>query len=218
MCPKEPDMDGSFFPANATTGETIDGRERDRMQDEVAVHVAGILRALRIEPDHNTADTPQRVARMYVQEIFAGRYTPRPAMTAFPNVSRIDQILAVGPIAFRSCCAHHLVPILGHAWVGVLPGERIVGLSKFHRLTEWVMSRPQIQEEATQQLADELNAAIGPRGLGVVIRARHYCTAWRGVRDEPSLMTTSIMHGAFRDSPEARSELMALIAGMGFRA
>ena len=98
----------------------------------------------------------------------------------------------------------------------MLPGERLVGLSKFHRLTEWVMARPQIQEEATQQLAEELDIALAPKGLGVVIRAKHFCTAWRGVRDEPSVMVTSVVRGVLRDEPEARSEFMALIGGMGF--
>jgi GTP cyclohydrolase IA len=202
-------------PANGSIAATVSEHDLDVMELAVARHVAHMLDALQIARDHNTADTPRRVARMLVREVCAGRHQPMPVLTDFPNTSDLDQIYAVGPIAFRSCCAHHLLPIIGNAWIGVLPGERLIGLSKFHRLTEWVMARPQIQEEATEQLADAL-AVIQPRGLAVVVRGKHYCTAWRGVRDEPSLMTTSVMRGLFRDKPEARAELMTLIHGMGF--
>jgi GTP cyclohydrolase I len=202
-------------PANGNLAGLSDD-DMTAMESRVARHVAGILDALRIAPDHNTMGTPDRVARMFVREIFAGRYTPMPSLTDFPNIGRLDQIYAVGPIAFRSCCAHHLVPILGQAWVGVLPGERLIGLSKFHRLTAWIMSRPQIQEEATEQLANALADAINPRALAVIVRGKHFCTAWRGVRDEPSVLTTSVMRGAFIEKPEARAEFMSLIAGMGY--
>lgn len=203
-------------PANGTFAGALDPDDLAIMEREAARAVGDLLLALRIGPDHNTVDTPARVARMLVREVFAGRYTSPPAITDFPNVANLDQLYAVGPIAFRSCCAHHLVPVLGHAWIGVLPTSRLIGLSKFHRLTAWIMERPQIQEEATEQLANTLDLAIEPRGLGVVVRARHFCTAWRGVRDEPSVLTTSVMRGAFREKPEVRAEFMALIAGMGY--
>lgn len=190
--------------------------ERVEMQRSVADHVAGILDALKIEQDHNTADTPERVARMWVREIFAGRYEPMPCLTDFPNAKGMDQLYAVGPVAVRSCCAHHLVPILGQAWIGVIPGERLIGLSKFHRITNWIMARPQIQEEATEQLAAVLDDCLKPQGLGLIVRAKHFCTAWRGVRDEPSVMTTSVMRGLFRDDPAVRAEFMTLLGGMRF--
>lgn len=203
-------------PANRNIAAALTPDDLAAMQRDVARHVAGLLEALGIAPDHNTQATPGRVARMLINEVFAGRYQPMPELTDFPNIGPPDQLYAVGPIAVRSCCAHHLVPIIGQAWIGVLPDERIIGLSKFHRLTEWIMARPQIQEEATEQLADALQQAIAPLGLGVIVRARHLCCAWRGVRDEPSLMTTSVMRGSLRSKPEARAELMSLLAGMGF--
>lgn len=203
-------------PANANLAALLPDGALAAAESDVKRHVAGILAALGIAPDHNTRDTPERVARMLVHEVCAGRFAPCPTITDFPNAANLDQIYAVGPIAVRSCCAHHLVPILGEAWIGVLPGERIIGLSKFHRLTEWIMARPQIQEEATEQLADAIENAIAPLGLGVIVRARHFCTAWRGVRDGPSVMTTSVMRGAFRDKKEARAEFMSLVAGMGY--
>jgi GTP cyclohydrolase I len=205
-------------PANGNLAALVDPGTLLGIERDVAGHVAAILAALGITPDHNTRETPERVARMLVRDVCAGRFAPRPAITDFPNAAGLDQVYAVGPIAVRSCCAHHLVPILGQAWIGVLPSERIIGLSKFHRLTDWVMARPQIQEEATEQLADVIEDAIAPTGLAVVVRARHLCTAWRGVRDEASLMTTSVIRGAFREKPAARAEFMALIAGMGFHA
>jgi GTP cyclohydrolase I len=205
-------------PANGTFARTLTESELEQMEREVATHVAGMLAALLIEPDHNTTETPGRVARMLVREVFTGRYTAPPPITDFPNVHNLDQIYAVGPIAFRSCCAHHLVPILGQAWIGVLPSDRLIGLSKFHRLTHWIMARPQIQEEATEQLASVIVDMMKPRAVAVVVRARHFCTAWRGVRDEPSMLVTSVMRGVFRDKPEARAELMTLIGGMGFGA
>ena len=203
--------------ANANIAATLVPGDLEAMQDEVAGHVASILRSLGIEQDHNTADTPKRVAKMLVCEVFAGRYQPAPCVTDFPNVTNLDQIYVVGPITVRSCCAHHLVPIIGQAWVGVVPSARVIGLSKFHRLTEWIMARPQIQEEATQHLADAIEKAVQPRALGLVVRAKHLCCTWRGVRDDGTLMTTSVMRGLFKTDGNARRELLALMAGQGFK-
>lgn len=207
---------GATFPANGNVASALEPGDLDAIQAEAEGHVAALLDTLLIARDHNTEDTPARVAKMLVREVFGGRYLPRPDVTDFPNVSKLDQIYVVGPIAVRSCCAHHLVPILGQAWVGVVPSERVIGLSKFHRLAEWVMARPTIQEEATQQLADVIEHAVRPRALGVVVRAKHLCCAWRGVRDEPSLMTTSVMRGLFKTDGDARREFLALIRGQGF--
>ena len=191
----------------------------DAIEVEVQGHLFALLNSLVIdtEHDHNSQETAARVARMMVREVFAGRYMPPPKLTTFPNVKQVDECYAVGPIAVRSCCAHHLVPIHGSAWIGVIPGERLIGLSKFHRLTEWVLSRPQIQEEAAEQLADAIESAVQPRGLGVIIRASHLCCEWRGVRDVGSLMTTSVLRGFFKHDQKARAELLTIISAMGFR-
>lgn len=175
--------------------------------------VAELLRALRIdtESDHNTKGTAKRVARMYVDEVMAGRFQPPPDVTDFPNAANLDQVYVVGPCDVRSMCSHHLVPILGKAWIAVLPSERVMGLSKFSRLLRWVMARPQIQEEATVQLADAIERAIAPRGLAVVVKAQHLCMVWRGVKEANTLMTTSIVRGVFRDDAAARAEAFKLI-------
>jgi GTP cyclohydrolase IA len=117
----------------------------------------------------------------------------------------------IGPVEVRSCCAHHLCPIQGSAWCGVIPGDRLIGLSNFSRLAVWVLARPQIQEEAVVQLADEVEMAIRPRGLAIVIKARHSCMAWRGIRDNGTTMTTSVMRGLLRERPEARAEFFSMV-------
>ena len=112
------------------------------------------------ESDHNTRGTARRIARMYLSEVFRGRYGAKPDVTEFPNIERLNELIIVGPITVRSACSHHLCPILGKLWIGVLPNENtnLIGLSKYVRLTDWVMSRPQIQEEAVVRLADLLQA------------------------------------------------------------
>jgi GTP cyclohydrolase I len=178
--------------ANDNLSEFVGPIELDALENEVADRANDLLRALVIdtESDPNTRDTARRVARMFVREVFAGRYQPRPVVTEFEGIRQADDCFAIGPIAIRSCCAHHLVPITGQAWVGVIPNVEnatVIGLSKYHRLTHWIMSRPQIQEEAVEQLADELEGAIGsPRALAVVVRSRHLCCGWRGVKDDAS--------------------------------
>jgi GTP cyclohydrolase I len=196
----------------------LTGAERAQIKDDVELAVRGLLRALRIdqERDHNTRETPERVARMLVDEVFRGRYHSPPRITDFPNVKALDTLYTVGPITVRSACSHHLVPILGQAWIGVIPGDRVIGLSKFNRLTDWVMARPQIQEEATVQLADEIEARIHPKALAVVVKAEHLCMSWRGVREPGAKMVTSVMRGFFRDDPAARSEFFSAIRGQGY--
>ena len=167
--------------------------------------------------DHNTIETAQRVAKMYLNEVFKGRYHKQPKVTDFPNAKNLDQIYTVGAISVRSACSHHLVPIIGKCWIGVIPSDRVIGLSKFNRIVDWVMSRPQIQEEAAIQLADTIEKLIKPKGLAVIIKAKHQCMTWRGVKDNDTEMVTSVMRGIFRDTAEARSELMDLFKGQGYK-
>lgn len=204
-----------FGLANENIGASAE--ERDAIIDDVERAVEGLLDALRIDwrNDHNTRGTPRRVAKMYVNEVFSGRYERPPTITDFPNVRELDQVYVVGPVAVRSACSHHLVPIIGQAWVAVLPSERVIGLSKFSRLARWIMARPQIQEEATVQLADAIEEAIKPQGLAVVVRAQHLCMTWRGVREEQTQMTTSVMRGLIRTDAALRAEVMRLLSMNG---
>jgi GTP cyclohydrolase I len=207
---------GSYFANDNISAYVSDG-ELAELSVEVEGNVKALLQSLVIDVDndHNTQDTARRVAKMFLREVFEGRYVPCPKVTDFPNAKKVDEIYVVGPITVRSACSHHLAPIMGKAWVGVIPGERVIGLSKFNRVAHWVMSRPQIQEEAVVQLADELEKRMQPMALGVVVKATHFCGCWRGIKDQ-SEMTTSVMRGIFASDHTAKSELMEIIKGMSF--
>ena len=206
---------GKRFYSNDNIAEFIEPGELQALVDEVQAKMQGVLDSLVIDSanDHNTRDTARRVAKMYVNEVFRGRYVPEPAVTAFPNVEHINELIVLGPLAVRSACSHHFCPVIGQIWVGVLPSQhtQLIGLSKYSRLAEWVMGRPQIQEEAVTQLANLLMAKTQPLGLALVMKASHYCMAWRGVKDEGSRMITSVMRGAFLNDTTLRREFLALI-------
>lgn len=206
---------GQRFNANDNIAGFIRPGELDELRAEVEARMQEVLNALVIDTagDHNTTETAHRVARMYVDEVFHGRYNDAPPVTSFPNVSKLNELMIVGPITVRSACSHHLCPIMGKVWLGVLPnaGSDLIGLSKYARLCNWIMSRPQIQEEAVVMLADELEGRIHPDGLAIVMEANHFCMHWRGVKDDQSLMTSSVMRGAFLRNPNLRLEFLSLI-------
>lgn len=206
---------GQDFRANDNIAAFIKDGELDELRDEVAGKMQAVLRALVIDTDrdHNTSDTARRVAKMFIDEVFSGRYREAPAVTAFPNVALLNELIIVGPVAVRSACSHHLCPIMGKVWIGVLPNARsdLIGLSKYARLCDWIMSRPQIQEEAVVMLADELETRIKPDGLAVVMEADHFCMHWRGVKDDQSRMTNSVMRGAFLKDAALRREFLSLL-------
>jgi len=203
------------FHANDNISEFIKPGELEGLVDEVAQKMEAVLESLVIDTqgDHNTKNTSRRVAKMYVQEVFNGRYTEQPVLTKFPNVSRLNELMIIGPITVRSACSHHLCPIMGRIWIGVLPSKNsaLIGLSKYSRLTEWVMCRPQIQEEAVVELADMLEKKIKPIGVAVVMEADHFCMQWRGVKDRDSKMINSVMRGSFLRDSNLRREFLALI-------
>jgi GTP cyclohydrolase I len=202
------------FHANDNISAFIKPGELEGLVDEVAEKMQAVLESLVIdtENDHNTQNTSRRVAKMYVQEVFSGRYVDQPTLTKFPNVSRLNELMIIGPITVRSACSHHLCPIMGRIWIGVLPSKdsALIGLSKYSRLTEWVMC-PQIQEEAVVELADMLEKKIKPIGVAVVMDADHFCMQWRGVKDRDSKMINSVMRGAFLKDSNLRREFLALI-------
>jgi GTP cyclohydrolase IA len=203
------------FHANDNIAEYIFEGEIDALQSEVEAKLLGVLQSLVIdtENDHNTQETARRVAKMYLHEVFKGRYQHAPSVTEFPNVERLNELMIVGPITVRSACSHHLCPIIGRLWIGVMPNEHsnLIGLSKYVRLADWVMSRPQIQEEAVTQIADLLQDRMQPDGLAIVMEADHFCMAWRGVKDIDSKMVNSVMRGSFLKDPNLRREFLALL-------
>ncbi|MBI5925230.1 MAG: GTP cyclohydrolase I [Aquabacterium sp.] len=203
------------FHANDNIAEFIEPGELDKLLDEVQGKMSEVLSSLVIDTDsdHNTQDTARRVAKMYLNEIFRGRYHEAPAVTEFPNAERLNELMIVGPITVRSACSHHLCPIIGRVWIGVMPNEHsnLIGLSKYARLIDWIMSRPQIQEEAVTQVADILQSRMNPDGLAVVMEADHFCMHWRGVKDMDSKMINSVMRGSFLKDPNLRREFLSLV-------
>ncbi len=203
------------FHANDNIAEFIQPGELDHLLDEVAEKMQTVLDSMVIDTqnDHNTQDTARRVAKMYLKEVFKGRYIESPEVTEFPNAEHLNELMIVGPITVRSACSHHLCPVIGQIWIGVLPNEHtnVIGLSKYARLAEWIMGRPQIQEEAVVQLADLIQRKTQPDGLAIVMEASHFCMGWRGVKDMDSKMINSVMRGVFLKDANLRREFLALI-------
>lgn len=203
------------FHANDNIAAFIEPGEMELLLEEVADKMQGVLESLVIDirNDHNTQDTARRVAKMYLNEVFRGRYVTQPPVTEFPNAEYLNELMIVGPITVRSACSHHFCPIMGRLWIGILPNEHsnLIGLSKYSRLAEWIMSRPQIQEEAITQVADLLMNKVAPDGLAVVMEADHFCMHWRGVKDTATKMVNSVMRGSFLKNPSLRREFLSLV-------
>ena len=207
------------FNANDNIADFIEPGELEKLLDEVTAKMEGVLDSMVIDTgrDHNTANTARRVAKMYVNEVFKGRYVKPPEITEFPNAERLNELMIVGPITVRSACSHHFCPVIGKLWIGVMPNERtnVIGLSKYARLAEWIMGRPQIQEEAVVQLADLIQQKTQPDGLAIVMEATHFCMGWRGVKDVDSKMINSVMRGSFLKDANLRREFLSLIPRKG---
>jgi GTP cyclohydrolase I len=205
------------FHSNDNIAAFIEPGELEQLLDEVEGKVQSVLDSMVIDTgsDHNTNDTARRVAKMYLGEVFKGRYTHSPTITEFPNAEHLNELMIVGPITVRSACSHHFVPVIGKLWIGIMPNEHtnVIGLSKYARLAEWVMGRPQIQEEAVVQLADLIMEKTQPDGLAIVMEASHYCMAWRGVKDLDAKMINSVMRGVFLKDSALRREFLALVPG-----
>ena len=157
--------------------------------------------------DESLKDTPRRIARMYEELLTAKPF----ASTTFPNDGAYDELVVVRDIPFHALCEHHLLPFAGVAHVGYIPGPRIVGLSKLARVVELYSKELQVQERMTAQVADWLEAALEPRGVGVVLEAEHLCMTVRGVRAPGSRTTTSAVRGLLRTDPRSRAEFLSLV-------
>ena len=204
------------FLANDNISAVLEPGDLEALQAEVAGKMKAVLESLVIDVDndHNTQDSANRVAKMYLREVFGGRYAPAPPVTEFPNAASLNELMIVGPITIRSACSHHLCPIMGRVWVGIMPNQHsnLIGLSKYARLADWIMSRPQIQEEAISQIAELLMNLVKPDGLAVVMEADHFCMQWRGVKDTNAKMINSVMRGSFLKDASLRREFLSLIS------
>lgn len=197
-----------------TLGKNGSGIPRDNEAEiisRVADHMRAIMGELEMDPaDPNYAETPERVAKMYL-EMFHGLFEgSEPKVTTFPNDEGYDHMVIEREIPFYSMCAHHFVPFYGHAHIGYIPNDTIVGLSKLPRVLEFYAKRPQLQERLTKQVAEYLWTHLKPRGVMVVIEARHLCVEMRGVKKPGALTTTSAIRGCFSDR-KVREEFLALI-------
>ncbi len=203
------------FNANDNISDFLEPGDLEALLEEVAGKMQGVLESLVIDTatDHNTQETAKRVAKMYLNEVFRGRYVAQPPVTEFPNAECLNELMIVGPITVRSACSHHFCPIMGRLWIGLMPNEHsnLIGLSKYARLAEWIMSRPQIQEEAIVQIAELLMSKVTPDGLAVVMEADHFCMHWRGVKDSGAKMINSVMRGSFLKDAALRREFLSLI-------
>ena len=179
--------------------------------ERIARHVRSILEELGLDlRDPNLSETDQRVAKMYL-EMFSGLAEgARPTVTCFPNDEGYSSMVMERDIPFYSLCAHHLVPFYGHAHIAYIPEERILGLSKFARVLEFYAKRPQLQERLTEQVANFLVEALSPKGVMIVIDARHLCVEMRGVKKPGALTTTSAIRGCFHDR-KVREEFLDLL-------
>jgi len=158
------------------------------------------------ENDPNIKETPKRMAKMYIDELFSGCFSSDPKITTFPNTKKYDEMIISGPISVKSTCSHHLVPFTGSAYVAYIPDDKVIGLSKLSRIVKFFMRRPQIQEELTEQVVEYLQKLLSPKGIMVVIKAQHLCMTIRGVEEVNSWMFTSSVRGAFADNAETRKE------------
>ena len=206
---------GIRYHSNDNIADYIKEGELKELQNEVAESFAGVLDSLVIDTDndHNTHDTARRVAKMYVNEVFSGRFVQPPKVTAFPNMG-YKSLYTSGPISIRSTCAHHFQNIVGKCWVGIVPNGEVIGLSKFNRIVHHIAERPQIQEEMTTQIADKLVQYAKTPNVAVVVKAEHHCMTHRGVKEHDSDMTTAVMLGKFRDDPNLKTEFYNLMLSM----
>jgi len=177
-----------------------------RDEEEAAVdHARRFLNALGFRCDApGTTETPRRMAEAYRAMLSSPEFD----LTTFPNAEGYDELVIVKDLAVRSVCEHHVLPFTGVAHIGYLPGDRILGLSKFARVVEMFARRPQIQERLTVQIADWLVASLAPRGLGVVIEAEHLCMTMRGVHAAGATTSTSALRGLLQESPQTRAEFL----------
>lgn len=181
--------------------------------DRIASHFEAIMETLGLDlADPSLVKTPQRVAKMFVNELFHGLHSEPPHISTFPNTERYDQMIAVSDIRLHSICEHHFVPFIGKCHIAYFPKDVVVGLSKFNRVVEYFAARPQIQEKLTHQISNFFREQLETDNVAVIIKAEHLCAKIRGVKDPCSVTTTMSLNGLFRESSAVRMELFQAIA------
>lgn len=191
--------DGKRFFAGDNISDYI--TDKDRLIDEAAEEFEKVLDALLIdrENDPNSMDTARRLAKMYYNELFGGRYDPMPRVASFPNDTAEDRYtgMIVTRAELKSVCSHHHQPVTGVAYIGLIPGVKVIGLSKYARIAQWCARRGTLQEELCRNICDEIQKATGAEDLGVYIQATHGCCENRGIMAHSSLTQTCVLRGQF---------------------
>ena len=203
---------GKRFWAGDNISEFIETeQERERLIDEATRAFENVLDALLIdrETDPNSRGTARRLAKMYFNEIMAGRYESRPDATAFPNDSkdRYEGMLVVRS-ELRSMCSHHHQPVSGVAYIGIIAANKLIGLSKYTRIAQWCARRGTLQEELCNDIAREIARATDSEHIGVYIQATHGCCENRGIMAHSSLTQTTVLRGVFKSDPAVKKEFM----------
>ena len=195
--------------AGDNISEVLQEGDKDILIDEAAIAFEGVLDALLIDRynDPNSKGTAKRLAKMYYNEIMAGRYDAAPSATAFPNDSdeRYEGMLVVRS-ELKSMCSHHHQPVAGIAYIGIIAADKLIGLSKYTRIAQWCARRGTLQEELANDIAREIQSATDAEHLGVYIQATHGCCENRGIMATSSLTQTTVLRGAFKDDMGTKKE------------
>jgi len=202
---------GKRFWAGDNISDFIEEGEKQQLVDELAPKFEAVLQGLVIdtENDPNSNGTGKRLAKMYINELMAGRYEPIPTVTAFPNDSATPyEGMLVVRSELTSMCSHHHQIVRGVAYIGIIASEKLIGLSKYTRIAQWCAKRGTLQEELANDITREIQKATGAEHLGVYIQATHGCVENRGVKAHSSLTQTTVLKGAFKDDPGTKKEFM----------
>jgi GTP cyclohydrolase I len=201
--------DNKRFWAGDNISDYVSEQDKERLIDEATEAFETVLDRLLIdrENDPNSKGTARRLAKMYFNEIMAGRYEPSPDATAFPNDSedRYEGMLVVRS-ELRSMCSHHHQPVSGVAYIGIIAAQKLIGLSKYTRIAQWCARRGTLQEELANDIAREIEKATGAKDLGVYIQAVHGCCENRGIMAHSSLTQTTVLKGAFKEDGNTKKE------------
>ncbi len=201
--------DGKRFWAGDNISDYVSEADKEQLIDDATEAFEGVLDALLIdrETDPNSQDTARRLAKMYFNEVMAGRYEPSPNATAFPNDTdgKYEGMLVVRS-ELKSMCSHHHQPVSGVAYIGIIAGPKLIGLSKYTRIAQWCARRGTLQEELCMDIAREIEYATGSSDVGVYIQATHGCCENRGIMAHSSLTQTTVLHGAFQTDQSTKKE------------
>lgn len=197
------------YHASDNISQVIHPGEHELLIDEVSEKFEDVLQSLLIDTqdDPNSTGTARRLAKMYINEIMGGRYYPSPKVTSFPNDGQYDQLIVVRS-DIKSMCSHHHQPVTGICYIACMPGDNLIGLSKYTRIAQHLASRGHLQEELTEMIASEIERLTHSPAVGVYIRARHGCCENRGIRSSNSATQTTVLKGALKTDPALKNEFM----------